>query len=252
MNKKVVAFLDSGIGGLTVLDKFVKKFPNQIYIYLGDNDNAPYGNKPIKELKQITEKNVSMIKKYRPDVLVLACNTLTVNLLEYVREISGLETYGVKPRIPSGNEKTLLLCTLNTAKIYVNFERENFKVLPLFNLVNKLENKGIVLSQSAIDDEIESSVNLFYGKDKKKFYDYIEGLNTVILGCTHYGFVKIGIENHFAPQKVIDGAEDTVLEYSKKYYNQKSLVNYSRNSVIFIGKNAEKNKGIWERHFIFI
>ena len=71
--------------------------------------------------------------------------------------------------------------------------------------------------------------------DKSGYYD------TVILGCTHYEFVKNKIIDHFQPQKLISGNHFTAKAVQKFIKTQKSLVNYKRFETLFVGKFAEIN-----------
>ena len=77
----VIGVFDSGIGGLSVLYKLSKKFKRATFVYLGDNVNAPYGNRGIFDLKTLFCKNVHELLKYSPDFIVVACNTLSCNVL---------------------------------------------------------------------------------------------------------------------------------------------------------------------------
>ena len=56
MDKKdlPIGFLDSGVGGLSVMREAIKIMPNENYIYFGDSKNAPYGVKPTKEIRDLT------------------------------------------------------------------------------------------------------------------------------------------------------------------------------------------------------
>ena len=53
-----IGFLDSGVGGLSVMREAIKIMPNENYIYFGDSKNAPYGTKPTKEIRDLTFKVV--------------------------------------------------------------------------------------------------------------------------------------------------------------------------------------------------
>ena len=90
MNNRFIAVLDSGVGGLSVLSVLEKKFPNERFLYFGDNGNAPYGNRSKQNLLSITLKNIDYIKSYDVKAIVVACNTLSVNIIYNIKEYSGL------------------------------------------------------------------------------------------------------------------------------------------------------------------
>ena len=64
MEKSYVAVIDSGIGGISVLKELIRLMPNERYIYLGDNKNAPYGNRTENDLFSLSMSNINLIKKY--------------------------------------------------------------------------------------------------------------------------------------------------------------------------------------------
>ena len=84
MNNDYIAVLDSGIGGISVLNELLKLMPNQNFIYFGDNKNAPYGSKNLKTLLELTKSNLDYLtSSFNLKGLVLGCNTLSVNFLSF-------------------------------------------------------------------------------------------------------------------------------------------------------------------------
>ena len=80
-----IGVFDSGIGGLTVLKKLIKKYPNNEYIYYGDTKNIPFGDKSLDELKFISSNIIEFLISKKVDVIVIACGTVSSNLAEYLR-----------------------------------------------------------------------------------------------------------------------------------------------------------------------
>lgn len=238
MNNGYIAVFDSGIGGLSVLKELIRELPNEKYLYLGDNQNAPYGNKGISELKKLTVKNLDYLKHYNIKTLVVACNTLSVNLLSFIKEYSGIATFGIFPPVEKyllTGEKVLLLATKKTAKNFT--PTKNFHVLGLNNLVSDIENNLQNLQMVNIEENLNNSVGEFV--DKKRYYD------RVILGCTHYEFIKNKILDHFCPQNISSGATFTVNQVKRFFKSNKSLVNHLRFELKFIGANAKTNQNFW-------
>ena len=109
MDNRFIAVLDSGVGGLSVLCALQKKFPFERFLYFGDNGNAPYGSRSIRNLLSITIKNIDYIKSYGLKAIVVACNTLSVNIIYNIREYSNLPVFGIFPpveRCVAENKKT--------------------------------------------------------------------------------------------------------------------------------------------------
>ncbi len=235
MNNGYIALLDSGIGGISLLFELLKILPNERYLYLGDNLNAPYGNKNISTLRDITLKNIDILKHYRVKALVVACNTLSVNLLDEIQAYSGVKTFGVFPPIESAimqNNRCLLLATKRTAENYKGIK--GLETVGLKDLALDIENNAFNLSAVSIAKSFQSA-------DCKNLN--CNGLyDCVILGCTHYFFVKNKIFDHLKPQKIIFGEKFTAQTVYNFLKNQKTLDNFRQNQVFFIGKTAKFNR----------
>ena len=234
MIKANIAVLDSGIGGLSVLKVLDDNLSNKRFYYFGDNTNAPYGNKSIRELKKITLNNLSYLGDYDIDVIVLGCNTLSVNLLHEIEYYSNIKTFGVFPPVEYAKmrrENTLLLSTVATAK---NYKKEDaFYPLGLENLAKDIEENVFNLNLVDLNYHFSSILN-----EKKRF-------ETVILGCTHYEFIKNKIFNHLKPQNMISGVNFTLKALINYFKEPKSIDKTWRNEVYFIGKSADYNKEIY-------
>jgi len=81
-----IGVFDSGLGGLSVLRAFESRLPGQTFVYLGDNANAPYGDRPAEEIKQLTVAGVERLFDEGCDLVVLACNTASAVALRWMQE----------------------------------------------------------------------------------------------------------------------------------------------------------------------
>ncbi len=237
MNSGYIAVLDSGIGGISILSELVKNCGSERFIYLGDNKNAPYGNRTKIDLMRLAMKNIDQIKRYEIKALVLACNTLSVNLLREIREYSGVTVFGIFPpieRCALSGKRILLLATESTAENYRRINLTNVDVVGLKYLVKDVEKNAYNLDRL---DVISSMLKGYTGKltFDRGYYD------TIILGCTHYFFVKNQIIDHFRPQKIESGNKFTVLNVKNFLLNSKSSAKQKGNKVLFVGDCAEQN-----------
>ncbi len=235
MNSGYIALLDSGIGGLSLLLELVKVLPNERFLYFGDNDNAPYGNKSNRDLKRLTEKNVDYIKRYNVKIIVVACNTLSVNLLKEIEAYSGLPTFGVFPPVESAtcfDKNVLLLSTCRTAEHYA--DNNMLTVCGVPNLATEIEKTPFALENVQVIDLLFE--NFIDKKIKNKRFDVI------ILGCTHYFFVKNKILDHFKPLKIINGEFFTAKKIKAFIESDKSLENNKGFEILFVGDNAKFNE----------
>ncbi len=235
MSERYIAVLDSGIGGISVLNDLIEIMPAERFLYLGDNKNAPYGNKSIKELHALVLKNIDLIKKYPVKCLVVGCNTLSVTLLDEIKRRSNLPTFGVTPPIRESialGGRSLLLATVRTSEKFKGVK--NLTSVGLKGLVKDIEYNMFNARAIDLDRAFRETDDVF--NNRKGYYD------TVILGCTHYNFIKKQIFDYFCPQRIISGNEFTVREVKKYLERTNLLVKHKQLKVLFIGDCAEQNK----------
>ncbi len=231
MKKEFVAVLDSGVGGLSVLSKLTKTFPTENFIYLGDNSNAPYGSKSKSELLSITIKNLSLLSKFSLKAVFIACNTLSLKLFQDIKLLSPVPTFFIFPPVEScilKGYKTLLLATPITCSFYK--ETATLKIFPIKDLAKGIEDNLFHLK--------DLDISRFIPPIKQKF-------DAVILGCTHYNFVKNQIFNHLKPLLITDGVDNTINNALKSNLFLKSSVKTLKNQVLFVGENYKINEKFW-------
>ena len=81
-----IGVFDSGLGGLTVLDACMDKMPDQKFVYLGDNKNAPYGVRDSDDIFRLTCAGVERLWDAGCDLVILACNTASAAALRRMQE----------------------------------------------------------------------------------------------------------------------------------------------------------------------
>lgn len=268
MEEKYIAVIDSGLGGLSVLALLKKEFPAERFLYFGDNDNAPYGEKTETELLFLTMRNLDYILQFGVKAIVVACNTLSVTLLPDIREYSGLKTFGVFPPVHKyliAGEKTLLLCTPLTAKKYLG--TPGLYILALPTLAREVEKNALCLNNIKLDEVFSAGEPFFPADDflsekeekrtvatifdhretapKRPFSDLGFKFDTVICGCTHYSLIKNRIFDHLKPKKIVCAEEFTARMLKREPTIIKSSANSYENDVLFVGKNAVRNEIIY-------
>ncbi|MGL6168323.1 MAG: glutamate racemase, partial [Fusobacteriaceae bacterium] len=204
-----IGIFDSGVGGVSVLKEILEVLPFHNIVYFGDNLNAPYGDREIEEIRSLCLKvSDFLVYKEKIDVLVIACNTATAASLNLMKEkysipIIGVVENGIKDGLKmSKNKKIGVLATPATIKMDV------------------YRKSGISLDSSAVIYGVGCS--LLAGKIEKGWVDSIENdnlvkeyldllprtIDTLILGCTHYPFIKKNIEKYFKGT-IVDPAVET-------------------------------------------
>lgn len=213
-----IAVFDSGVGGISVLRHLLKQLPGERFVYFGDSANAPYGSRPTEEVRALTLAAVeTLLSEYPLKALVIACNTATAAAVKDVRAAHPeLIVVGIEPALkvaadhfPGGRVGVLATeVTLREEKFDTLLHRfdENVTIykIPAPGLVELVE-KGMV-------DTPQTEALL-----KKVLKPYLGRLDAVVLGCTHYPFVKNAIRRVLGPSVVLlDGGEGTARETRRR------------------------------------
>ena len=248
MNKKdlPIGFLDSGVGGLSVLREAIKIMPNENYIYFGDSKNAPYGVKPTKEIRDLTFNVVDFLIEKGIKGLVVACNTATSAAVSELRRVyPDLPLVGIEPAIKPAVElnrsgKILIMATPMTIK------QEKFNLL-----LNKYKEKAEIVPipcaglMEFIEDGILSGEELEeYLEEKLSIYDKSE-ISSIVLGCTHYPFVKDVIAKIVGSNVIImDGGEGTAREIKRRLREKNLLTDRIKKGNVDIYNSLDEKKVI--------
>lgn len=210
-----IGVFDSGIGGLTVLDELINIIPNEDYIFYADSKNNPYGEKSDEELYNITSKIVDYLKENGCRIIVIACNTATTRCIKYLRDkYKDLIFIGTEPAIKlacdNDYNNILVMATPGTIKS----ERTNLLVLN-----NKKENENIFLEACyglahAIETEGTEDEEEIVASIYEKYKD--ANIDAIVLGCTHYPYIKSLINKYFKDVPLLDGSNGVARETKRQ------------------------------------
>ncbi len=270
IKKGKIVFFDSGVGGLTLLKECVQRYPREEYLYFGDNARAPYGNLGKEKVMDYASEAFEYFNCLQVRAAVIACNTVTAVCAEKFRSRYSFPVFGVEPAVRpamlSGG-RVLVLATRATV------ESEKFR-----KLVLKWENPNAEIIVRAVPElagEIEKNIYNLSDFKVEKFLPDI-ACDSVVLGCTHYIFLKERI-GAFYGCPIYDGNEGTVKNLGGRLHLQegannglstddhkaeKSIENSinleentnkclkifqktTKSRIIFQGSGAEKNKKVF-------
>ncbi|MCX8582121.1 MULTISPECIES: glutamate racemase [unclassified Gilliamella] len=202
-----VLVFDSGIGGLSIYNEIYNKIPYLRYIYAFDNEMFPYGDKSSEFLiKRVSHIIDTIIESYSIDLAVIACNTASTICLPSLRSKFSFPIVGVVPAIKPASIITknkcigLLATKATIQRAYTsNLIKEfapdcNVKLLGLSELAYIAENKlqGIAVDMQQLEILMQPWLNLPVIPD------------TIVLGCTHYPFIKDELKLLFPNTTFID------------------------------------------------
>ncbi|MDZ4993614.1 glutamate racemase [Clostridium perfringens] len=218
LNNAPIGFFDSGLGGLSVLKKALEIMPNENYVYYGDSKHAPYGEKTPQEITELSFNAMEFLIQKGVKAIVIACNTATSaaahDLREYYKHmpIIGIEP-ALKPAIRLHETGSVIVMATKAT-----LTQEKFKKL----MDNYGEHREVIsLPCPGLVEFIESGD--LNGEDVKSFLreklnPYMDReISSIVLGCTHYPFVKDVIQEIVGEKvDIIDGSEGTVRELKRR------------------------------------
>jgi len=205
----LIGFFDSGVGGVSVLHTARKLMPNENFLYYGDNGNAPYGTKPLSEIRRLSENAVRVLLERGVKAIVIACNTATSAYAEILRAQLDMPIIGMEPAIKPAQlarhgGEILALATKATLSL-PKFERlmgiYGKAVVPVVGegLVELVE-AGLADTPAA-DAAVERLLAPFAGRK----------IDSIVLGCTHYPFLASSIRRIFPGAEIYDGRAGTAM-----------------------------------------
>ena len=193
--KRPIGFIDSGVGGLTVLKEALKQLPNESMIFLGDSARCPYGTRPVEEIRQYTLEMVQFLLEKNIKMLVIACNTATAVVLEELQNTLTIPVVGViQPGSLAAikqtkNDRIGVLGTNATiaSKVYPKTMHDKNKDIEVFDIACP---KFVPIVESNQSDTTEAEEVV------RETLRPLEGtaVDTVILGCTHYPLLRQTIQ----------------------------------------------------------
>jgi len=203
-----IGVFDSGVGGLSVLREMRRELPHEHIIYFGDQAHVPYGSKSLLEVRQLSENVTRTLLGKGAKLIVVACNTASAAALHYLREtFPDTPFVGMEPAVKPAAEHT------HTGKVGVLATPATFQGELYASVVERFAH-GVTLYQDTLPGlvaQIEAG-HLKGGKTREILENALkpmlaEGIDTVVLGCTHYPFVIPLIQEIVGPGvQVIDPA----------------------------------------------
>lgn len=230
LQNRPIAVFDSGLGGISVLRELVKQMPQENFLYFGDSANAPYGSKSHDEIRKLTIRHAQRLLQ-EAKALVIACNTATSVAVQELRQmypdriIIGIEP-AIKPaieRFACGNIVVMATETTLREKKFDELtetyaQTANIIKCPcpeLVEFVERGELKGEAV-EKVIADRLQGC----------------EKIDAVVLGCTHFPFLKDAVRNVIGKKPMIfDGADGTAKE-TKRRLEEADLANHSEGRVM--------------------
>lgn len=190
MGEKIAVF-DSGLGGLTVLAALKKALPYEDFVYFGDSAHAPYGTKTDAELLRLCSATINKLSKdYDIKCFVCGCNTTTSRIWdELCLRFADYNFVGISPALDwavAENPRGSVLLMGTDATIKSKKIKDRLRCLESRAKVNVISGQEIVMAVENQSVESEAFKNYLYSLLKP----YADETDAIVLGCTHFPFVR--------------------------------------------------------------
>lgn len=203
--KDFIGIFDSGIGGLSVYETIKNTLPNENLIYLADELNCPYGTKSKEEVKNITLKNIEYLKNLGAKIIVIACNTATLSIIDLIEQKQDNLIGVIKPTAYDALEKNCGKIGLLATNLTVDTK-----------IYDKYLGDYLVASEGCSDLVLRIENNDFDSEETRRLIsshlDKVKMADTIILGCTHFKFIKKTIQELLKNTIIIDSSIPTTKE----------------------------------------
>ena len=215
--KGYIGVFDSGVGGISVLKELIRELPSEDFYYFGDSANAPYGEKTVEKVQELSMAIVDCMADEGCKAIVVACNTATSAAVGLIREKYGkkMPVIGIEPALkPAAREehhgRILVMATPVTLKLEKYHKlsgrlagEAEFIPVSGAGLAGRVE-KGR-LDAADVTEMLERMIGSYRGK--------IDG---IVLGCTHYPFLKKQIRTVMGDVPLYDGGSGTARELRRQ------------------------------------
>ena len=193
MTDAPIGIFDSGYGGLTVARAVLDQLPHEPVVYLGDTAHAPYGPKPIADVRALALSRLDVLVARGVKALVIACNTASAAVLHDARERYDVPVVEViRPAVRRAaavtrNGRVGVICTPATARS--GAYADAFAAAPQVSVTTQACPRFVELVEAGVTGGPELL---------EAAHDYLDpvveqGVDTLVLGCTHYPLLSAAI-----------------------------------------------------------
>jgi glutamate racemase len=221
-----IGIFDSGIGGLTVAQAIVQALPQERLVYFGDTAHLPYGDKSTAAIQAYAVKICDLLLRQHCKVILIACNSASAAAYELVKEYVGSKAKVLNVIDPIVNYigetyrgKTIgLIGTKQT--VHSNVYRKKIDELDLDITLKSHATPllAAMIEEGFFNDSISESVIHAYLSDHD-----LEGIEALILGCTHYPLIKKQIENYYQGRVDVLDASQIVAQHVRAFVEANDL-----------------------------
>jgi glutamate racemase len=217
-DSRAIGIFDSGLGGLTVARAVRRSFPNERICYLGDTARVPYGTKSPETVQLYARQNIAFLLAQGVKLIVAACNTVSAAALPFLNEtyeapILGVVEMGVEAALRDRPRRIGVIGTETTVASGA-YARAIARRAPEVEVAQKACPFFVPLIEELwLDHPVTRLVIQEYLSPMRE-----AGIDTLILGCTHYPLIRPALADFFGPTvRLVDSAEAMALAVRRAF-----------------------------------
>jgi glutamate racemase len=203
-----IGVFDSGVGGLSVLNAIRQQLPDESLLYLADQAHVPYGPRPLEEVRLFSEAITRFLLDRGVKLIVVACNAASAAALHYLRQIfPEVPFVGMEPAVKPAAERT------ESGVVGVLATPATFQGALYASVVERFAQDVALLQHTCPGLVAQIEAGSLDAPETRRILEdalhpmLVQGIDTVVLGCTHYPFVIPLIQDIVGPGvRVIDPA----------------------------------------------
>ena len=224
MNNKSIGVFDSGLGGLTAVKQIMKELPNENIIYFGDTGRVPYGTRSRDTILKYTRGDIRFLKTFDVKVIVIACGTASSAALPMIK-----------------NEFDVPIVGVIDAAVYAAVRATKNKKIGVIGTSGTIKSGEYEKQIKAYDSEMQvfsKACPMFVPLVENGYFDspvtkliveeYLEGIraegvDTLILGCTHYPLLSKVIGEYMGDGVTLINSGAEAAKYLKKKFDRENM-----------------------------
>lgn len=215
-NNAPIGFMDSGVGGLTVVREALKQLPNETLYYLGDSARCPYGPRPAEQVLEYTWEMTRFLMRHQVKMLVIACNTATAVALPEIKRslpipVLGVISPGTRAALKSTSNNQVGVIGTEITVTSGAYSTALQQKSPQTTVLEQACPKFVPIVESK---QYESPIARKIVRDTlKPLKD--TAIDTLVLGCTHYPLLRPLIQEEMGSGvTLIDSGAEAISEVS--------------------------------------
>jgi len=244
-----IGVMDSGVGGLSVLKHLTRQLPHEHFIYFADSAHAPYGNKSASEIQQRCFTTADTLIAQGAKALVVACNTATAAAIGALRQHYTLPIIGMEPAVKpaAAASKHGIIGVLATTG---TLQSAQFAAL----LEHYGQNVQVVTQACVGLVECIEQGQLNTPHTLALLQQYCQpliaaGADTIVLGCTHYPFVRKYIQDIVGPNVTLIDTGAAVANRLQQVLEQQQMLNAATEAgdYVFLTSGTEETELVMQQ-----